>query len=153
VSRGYAPVAVVLLLAVTVLAAGAVAASLPGLPGEPPPHRGISAEATSDGRVDVTLVSGDPIDVQQASVRLTVDGDDVRHQPPVPFFAARGFRGGPTGPFNLAADPTWTVGELAGFRLAHTNDPPLRRGDTVTVRVVVDGQIVAETSTTVGSDT
>lgn len=152
-SRGYAPVAVVLLLAVTVLAVGAVAASLPGLPGEPPPHRGLSAEATSDGYVAVTLVSGDPIDVQQASVRVTVGGDDLRHQPPVPFFAARGFRGGPTGPFNLAADPTWTVGELTGFRFASTNDPSLRRGDTVTVRVLVDGHLVAESSTTVETAT
>lgn len=148
-SRGYAPVAVVLLLAVTVIAAGVVAVSLPSFSGEPPSPRGVSAEASSDGHIVVTLVSGAPVDVQQASVRVTVDGDNLRHQPPVPFFAARGFRSGPSGPFNLAADATWRVGELAGFRVASTNDPPLRRGDTVTVRVLVDGYAVAETSTTV----
>ncbi|MGB9964608.1 type IV pilin [Halobacterium hubeiense] len=147
--RGYAPVAVVLLLAVTVVAAGAVAAAVPALPGDPPPQRATSVDATSDGRVAVTLVSGEPIDVEGASVRVAVDGEPLAHQPPVPFFAAEGFDGGPTGPFNVAADPTWVVGETASLRVAGTNDPALRAGAALTVRVLVGGQVVAVAETTV----
>lgn len=149
--RGYAPVAVVLLLAVTVLAAGAVTVALPTMPGEPPPQRAVSVDAASDGRVTLTLVSGKPIDVEDASVRLRVDGEPLHHQPDVPYFATRGFHGTPTGPFNVFADPTWTVGESGTLRVASTNDPRPAVGDTLTVRVVSDGQTVATAETTVES--
>ncbi|WP_336036039.1 type IV pilin [Halobacterium yunchengense] len=148
-SRGYAPVAVVLLLAVTVLAAGVVAVSLPSPGGEPPAPRAVAADATSDGRVALTLLSGPAVDVDAAALRLSVNGDALRHQPPVPYFAARGFYGTPGGPFNVAADPEWAVGETASLRIAGTNAPRPRVGDTVTVRVVVDGRTVATEQTTV----
>lgn len=147
--RGYAPVAVVLLLAVTVVAAAAVATAVPALPGDPPPQRGVAADATSDGRVAVTLLSGESIDIESATVRVAVGGEPLAHQPPVPFFAARGFHGGPTGPFNVAADPSWTVGETASLRVAGTNSPELRVGATLTVRVLVDGRVVAVGETAV----
>ena len=89
------------------------------------------------------------MDIGSASVRVAVDGEPLTHQPPVPFFAARGFHGGPTGPFNVAADPSWTVGETASLRVAATNSPELRVGTTLTVRVLVDGQVVAVAETTV----
>lgn len=147
--RGYVPVAVVLLLAVTVAAAAAVATAVPVLPGDPPPQRGIDADATSDGRVAVTVLAGEPLDVREATVRISVDGKRLTHQPPVPFFAAAGFRGGPTGPFNVAADPTWNVGETASLRVAGTNSPALRAGASLRVEVYVDGRVVAVAETTV----
>jgi hypothetical protein len=149
VSRGYAPVAAVLVVAVTVLAAASVAVALPALPGEPPPQRAISTDATADGRVAVTLLSGDAVDVQEAEVRVSVNGDPLRHQPPVPYFAASGFYGTPTGPFNVAADPAWRVGETAALRVAGTNAPLPAAGDTVAVAVAVDGRTVATAETTV----
>lgn len=148
-SRGYAPVAVVLLLAVTVLTAGAVAMALPTVPGEPPPQRVIAVDASTDGRVTLTLVSGDPIDVEDATVRVSVDDEPLRHQPDVPYFATTGFYGTPTGPFNVFADPEWDVGESGTLRIAGTNEPRPTVGDSLTVRVVVDGQTVAAAETTV----
>lgn len=148
-ARGYAPVAVVLLLAVTVVAAAAVATAVPGLPGDPPPQRGVGVDAASGGRVAVTLLSGEPLDTRRATVRVAVDGEPLAHQPPVPFFAAEGFVGGPTGPFNVAADPSWTVGETASLRVAGTNRPALRVGATLTVRVLVAGQVVAVAEATI----
>jgi hypothetical protein len=145
------PVAVVLLVALTVLAAGSVALTLPQLPGEPPAKRGISVQATADGRVSVTLLSGEAIDVRSVEVRLAVDDESLRHQPPVPFFAAHGFRGGPTGPFNIAADPLWRVGETAGLRVAGTNQPTLAPGTTLRIRLLVRGHLVAVAETEVGS--
>lgn len=148
-ARAYAPVAVVLLLAVTVVAASMMALALPSPSGDPPAQRAITADATDDGRLTLTLVSGDAIDVQTAVVRVSVDGDALRHQPPVPYFAARGFHGAPTGPFNRAGNDRWRVGESGTLRVASTNAPLPERGDTVAVRVLVDGQPVATTEVTV----
>jgi hypothetical protein len=64
----------------------------------------------------------------------------------VPFFAARGFRAGPTGPFNAAADPGWTAGEAASLRLASTNAPGISPGDRVVVEVSVEDRRVATLS-------
>lgn len=148
-ARGYAPVSVVLLLAVTVVAAAAVATALPAVPGEPPPQRAVGVDATADGRVTVTLLSGEPIDVREASVWISVAGEPLARQPSVPFFAARGFHGGPTGPFNVAADSTWTVGETASLRVAATNEPAVRTEKTLSVEVRVDGHVVAVAETTI----
>lgn len=148
-ARAYAPVAVVLLLAVTVVAASVMALALPSLPSDPPAQRGITVEATDDGRLTLTLVAGDTIDVQDAAVRVSVDGDPLRHQPPVPYFAARGFHGAPTGPFNRAGSDQWRVGESGTLRVASTNAPLPDVGDTITVRILVDGQQVATTETSV----
>jgi hypothetical protein len=144
------PVAVVLLIAITVLAAGSVVLVLPQLPAEPPPKRTISVDASADGRVRVMLRSGPTLDTRHVDVRVAVDDESLRHQPPVPFFAADGFRGGPTGPFNVAADPTWQVGETASVRVAGTNDPVLTAGATLRIRLFVRGHVVAVAKTDVG---
>jgi len=149
VARGYAPVAVVLLVAVAVVGAAGVLVALPELSVDPPPKRGAVAEATDDGRVTLTLVSGPPVDADSLAVRVVVDGEPLHHQPPVPFFAAHGFRSGPTGPFNVAADSTWEVGEAATFRVAATNDPVPSVGDDVDVELRVRGSVVAVAGTTV----
>lgn len=80
-----------------------------------------------------------------ADLRLVVrvDGTPLRYQPTLPFFAARGFHAGPTGPFNSASDGRWSPGERASLTLASTNAPDVEPGDTVTVRVVVDGRTAA----------
>ena len=148
-ARGYAPVAVVLLVAVTVLAAAGVLVALPGLSVDPPPKRAAVAEATADGRVVLTLVTGPPVDADSLGVRVVVDGEPLRHQPPVPFFAAHGFRSGPTGPFNVASDSTWQVGESATFRVAATNSPTLSAGADVDVELRIRGSVVAVAGTTV----
>lgn len=152
-ARGYTPVAVVLVLAVTVLAAGSVVYALPSMPGDPPPKRAVAVDASSDGSVTLTLVSGPSVDVRDLDVTVTVDGEPLAHQPPVPFFAATGFVSAPTGPFNPAADSTWTVGESTSFRVGSTNDPSVAAGDTVEVTLRVDGSVIAGAETTAASKT
>lgn len=150
-SRANAPVVgIALLLVATVATAGVVATGVFGLaPSEPPASASLalSADAESD-RVTLTHSGGDRLDVDELRVRVEVDGQPLDHQPPVPFFAATGFRGGPTGPFNPAADQTWEPGESARFRLAGTNDPTLSPGSEVVVSVYHDDRLVAELSTT-----
>lgn len=137
--------AAVLLVAVTVLGASLVGVAALGqasaLDGQPR-LASVSLSVSGD-RLTLLHEGGDAIDVRRLSVRVAVDGERLRHQPPVPFFSARGFRAGPTGPFNVAADPRWTAGEAASLRVASTNAPPLRVGATVTVALAVDGRPLA----------
>lgn len=144
-----APVAVVLLVAVTVFGAASVALVLPALPDEPEPRRTVGVDATADGWVVLTLRSGPAVDVDRLDVRVAVDDQPLRHHPPVPFFVAHGFRAGPTGPFNVASDQRWSVAETASFRVAGTNDPTLSAGASVRIRLLVNDQIVAVARTTV----
>jgi flagellin-like protein len=144
--RAVTPVlGVVLLVALTVaLTAGIGGALLPETTlVDPPPTVSLdcTAHAGTD-RVACVHRGGDRLDARELGLWLTVDGEPLTHQPPVPFFAARGFHAGPTGPFNSAADPGWTAGETAGVRLAATNRPGLDPGSRVTVRVVADGYTV-----------
>jgi hypothetical protein len=107
------------------------------------------ATLSVDGnRLTVTHRAGEPIDVRRLDVVVRVDGTPLRYQPPVPFFAARGFGSGPAGPFNAAADPTWTVGERASLRVATTNRPTLVAGARVTVELRYDGRRLATLSAT-----
>ncbi|MFC3477600.1 type IV pilin [Halobacterium litoreum] len=153
-ARGYAPVAVVLLLAVTVVAAASVLTILPSVTERPPAdQRGVAVDATADGRVTLTLVAGPELDVRDVDVAISVDGAALDHQPPVPFFSATGFVSGPTGPFNVADDPTWRVGESASVRIAGTNAPTVEAGDAVEVRLVVRGTVVATARTEVTEGT
>ncbi|MFB6143064.1 MAG: type IV pilin N-terminal domain-containing protein [Halorientalis sp.] len=136
-SRGTsAVVAVALLSLVTVLAAGAVGTLAVGIaPDGAPPRVVLSASADAGAdRVALTHRSGEPLDVSRLRLVVHVGGRRLAHQPPVPFFAARGFESGPTGPFNVATGGAWRVGETATFRLASTNSPQLSPG----VRVRVD---------------
>lgn len=141
----------VLLVGVTVLLAVALSVMATGFaPPEPPGQ--VVVEVTADsatGRVAFVHVAGPPLDVRTLTLRVEIGGEPLVHQPPVPFAAAMGFNGFPTGPFNPAADPGWEAGETASFRVAGTNDPPLAPGVTLTVTVVRDGLPVAEASTTV----
>lgn len=136
--RGASPVlAVVLLVGVTVVCAAAVGSLLFGQAGavaDPAPRASLSLSATAD-RVSLVHEGGDSLDATRLRLRVAVNGTPLAHQPPVPFFSARGFRPGPSGPFNSASDPGWTAGETASFRVAGTNEPTLRPGASVTVEV------------------
>jgi FlaG/FlaF family flagellin (archaellin) len=147
-ARGLAPVAGVLLIAITVVLAGGVVTAAIDAPPEPAPMVSLSLSATDD-RIAVTHRGGDALDASELDVRVRVDGEPLARQPPVPFFSAAGFHPGPTGAFNAATDGDWRVGGAASFRVAGTNDPILEPGRTVTVDVSVDGQPVATLETVV----
>lgn len=142
--RANATVAIVLLVGLGVLLAAGVGAALtsPDLPSQPR-YVTVEGEATADGTIRLEHTGGSAIDVRRLDVSVTVDGEALRYQPPVPFFSARGFYSGPRGPFNSAADPAWTAGELAGFSIAGTNDPPLVPESEVVVRLSIGEQTVA----------
>lgn len=146
-ARALTPIAVVLLVAVTVLlAVGVGTTALEAVTlSSPAPTATITLDATAD-RVVLTHRGGDPIAVDDLRVVVTVNGEPLANQPPVPFFSATGFRPGPTGPFNAATPEEWTVGTSASFRIAGTNDPTPVPGDRITVRLVVDDQPIATLS-------
>jgi flagellin-like protein len=150
-------VGVALALALTVvLASGAAVAFAFGvtLPASPPDARiAVTVDATANAVV-LEHRGGDALHVDDGDLRVVVTVDDtpLRHQPPVPFFAARGFAPGPTGPFNRGYDGAWTAGDTASFELAGTNAPLPVPGDTVTVAIYADGALVARTSTTAGEN-
>lgn len=120
------------------------------------PQTGLSAEpvvisvtaTAEDSALWFRHEAGPPIDVRTVSLRLRIDGIAATHQPPIPFFAATGFASGPTGPFNPATDPVWSVGETTSLRLAGSNHPPLRSGSTVEVTIVRDGLPIVRARTT-----
>lgn len=141
-------VGVVLLVAITVVAAGAVGLAATATTAESPPVAsvGVSADAAQN-EITVSHRGGDTLDVSELTVHVTVEGDPLAEQPPVPFFAASGFRSGPTGPFNPASPDEFGAGDTASFRLASTNDPLLSPGDQVTVEIRTDVGVVARTTT------
>lgn len=143
-SRASAPVAVVLLVGLSVVLAAGVGAALtnPALQSQPR-FVTIDGEASADGTVTLEHTGGAALDVRRLDVAVTVDGTPLTHQPPVPYFSATGFYSGPRGPFNAAADPAWTAGEVASFAIAGTNDPPLLPDSEVVVRLTIGEQPVA----------
>ena len=115
---------------------------------EPTPTATFSASA-SDDRIELVHRGGEPLEVEALRLRISVDGEELARQPDVPFFSQRGFRPGPTGPFNTASDGTWTVGERASLQVAGSNEPSLEPGASVQIRIVSDGTELARLSTTV----
>jgi hypothetical protein len=131
-------------LTVALLVSLAVAGAALGLLPDPAPTAAFAlrADAATD-RLVLTHRGGDPVDVRAATLRVAVSGQPLRHQPPTPFFAADGFRSGPTGPLNPESDGRWTAGERGRLRLAATNAPLLDPGDRVRATIRVDGRRVA----------
>lgn len=153
-SRGSAPViGGILVVALAVVLATLVGTAVLGsgsVPTSPEPAPAMAVDLTVDGdTLRFTHESGDSLDVRSLSVWVSVDGEPLADQPPVPFFSASGFEPGPTGPFNSASDPEWSVGETATVTVAGTNSPTIEPGSTVSVRLTVDGKTVARTETTV----
>jgi len=105
----------------------------------------LSVDPGSD-RLSLVHAGGDSLDPERLRLRISVEGDPIAHQPPVPFFSARGFHSGPTGPFNSATGGEWTAGERASLRLAGTNTE-LRPGDRVVVELYRGEQRLAALET------
>lgn len=144
--RGLATTGQVLVLAIAVVIGTTTAGLLlTTLTAQSPPTQPVSVSATAaaNGTIILTHQGGPQLDVRQVTLTVVVAGQSLTHQPPIPFFAATGFHGGPTGPFNSAADPVWTIGETAGFAIAGTNAPQLEPGDRVVIRVYRDGALIA----------
>lgn len=136
--------AAIAVLLAAVLVSGVTAISLES----DPPTAAFDLEA--DGETDtleIEHVGGETVDVRDLSVTITVEGDTLRYQPPVPFVGADGFDGSPDGPFNDEADPSWERGERVTLTVAETNQPTLNSGDTVTVTLTVDDYRIATLET------
>ncbi|KAB1186864.1 MULTISPECIES: type IV pilin [Haloferax] len=152
-TRGSTPlVGSVLFVGLLVVLAGVVGvAALDAAASQPTPLRPtVLSVDVADETVALTHEEGAPLDVRSLRIRITVDGDELAFQPPVPFFSARGFQPGPTGPFNIAADARWTVGETASVELAGTNRPAISPGARVVVSVY-DGETLVAVLRTVAS--
>ena len=80
-------------------------------------------------------LAGTPLALDDATVTITIDDEPLRHQPPLPFFAARGFQSAPTGAFNSGSDGTLSVGDDASMQIAQTNHPWPERGSSVRLTV------------------
>lgn len=142
-------VALALLVAVAAAIAGVVGATTFGIAteatGETIPTASLALSVEGD-RLVFAHRAGETLDVRRLRLRIRVDGEPLTHQPSLPFFAARGFRAGPTGPFNAAGEPVWEVGETASLRIASTNRPRPAPGSRVTATVYAGERPVAELS-------
>ncbi len=154
-SRASVPaISVLVLTLITVLLAAAVGVTaIETRPMSPSTPTSMSVTAWSDGRIILVHEAGPELNVNNLALRITIDDVPLEHQPPIPFFAARGFQAGPTGPFNSAAAQSWTLGEQASFHLAGTNSPALEPGASVKIRVRRDDVTIAVVETTVESAT
>lgn len=144
-------VGTVLLVGITVAVAAVLGTTLFGqataLAGAPPTA---AVEVVAEGdRITLSHEGGDSVDVDALDVAISIDGESLTHQPPVPFFAAEGFHGGPDGAFNPETDDEWVVGETTTLRVAETNDPALEPGAQLTVELFARGTRFASLSTRV----
>ncbi len=149
-ARAISPViGVVILVAITVALAGVVlAVGMSTTPPASPPT------ATVDGSVDpaenkLSLVhtGGDPLPLEEISIRITVDGTPLAHQPPVPYYNPTGFTGFPSGVFNPMSDDVWEAGERGTITIDGDENRPLPTPDaTVEVTIVADGVTVTRTT-------
>ncbi|WP_435076410.1 type IV pilin [Halococcus sp. AFM35] len=146
--RAVSPViGVVLIVAVTVVLAAVVGAFVVGV-GDAgnAPEAAITAKFGNEypNQINLTHHSGDPLDVTKLTVRIFVDGEPLKHQPDVPFFAGKGFKSETSGPFNSnTADKSWTAGETASLTVASTtNSPQPSAGSRVTVKIYSEGEAV-----------
>lgn len=139
-------VGIALLILVAVLSSAVVGATVfDSTPTENEPPR-VSFTASADGpadRIAMTHRSGDALTVSNLRLEISIDGEPLAEQPPVPFFAAPGFESGPTGPFNTATDGRWQAGETGAVRLATTNSPQLHAGARVTIAVYTENYRLA----------
>ena len=154
-TRAVSPVVgTVTLVLIAVLLAGVLMASVgtASLDQTDPEFASISATATQNGTIVLTHEGGQPVDVREISVVISVEGTRLAEQPPVPFFSAAGFEPGPTGPFNSAAEPRWTVGETTSLTIAGSNTPTPEPGDSVTVEILRGDRPLTRVQTTIPRD-
>lgn len=142
--RAVSPViGVVLLIAVTVIVAALLGVTVFGIAEtDPPPHATFTLSAHSSTQtITLTHRGGSALDPSSLRLRISVDGEPIAHQPPIPFFASEGFMSGPTGPFNSADEGKWITGQSASVQLASTNTQ-FQAGSVITVRLYVDDQLL-----------
>jgi flagellin-like protein len=142
--RGVAPViGVCLLLAVTVVLAALVGAFAVGVSGQTDdvPKAVITANLNGN-EITLTHRSGDPLNVNELTVRIFVDGQPLKYQPDVPAYGSSGFNG-LSGDFHVWGTQPWRAGEMAGLDIAGSNAPLPSAGSRVTVRIYSNGGIVA----------
>lgn len=140
-------VGVALLVAITVVGAATVGLAVESTPNESPELASFELVADANtNSLSLTHQGGDPIDLTETTIHVEIDGQALETNPPVPFFAAAGFKSGPSGPFNIASPDTWRPGETGRVQVASTNNPQLSRGSTVTVQIVADGTEIAKVS-------
>lgn len=119
-------------------------------PAEAPRPIVLSASAlVDDGTVVVAIVhqGGPGLDVHEIEVRISVGGDRLDEQPPVPFYSAPGYASFPSGPFNPVADPRWEVGERASLTITGENAASIEEGATVRIEIYRDGLRVGTVET------
>jgi hypothetical protein len=149
-SRGTIPlVGVVLLVALTVAAGAVVAAGALGVEPHSPADR-VALEVAVDAggnRIALTHAGGTTLDVRELSLTIRIEGEPLTHQTPIPYFAAPGFVGAPTGPINSGGDPDWSTGERATLRIAATNEPRPGPGDRMTVELAGERAALARVGT------
>ncbi|WP_181686349.1 type IV pilin [Halorhabdus salina] len=145
--RAISPVVgTVLLLAITIVLAGTMSAVIltPDVePSIPTTRFSATADASTDS-ITLTHEGGQALDPDSVDVQIKVDGQSLDHQPPIPFFAAKGFKSGPTGPFNSQTRGNWTAGEAGTVELATSNTPLLSDGATVEITISRDGRVLTE---------
>jgi len=141
-------VGVVLLVGLVVAGAGTLSLALATEPAEPAPMAGFELAVDADtDTLSLTHRGGEAIALTATTIRVEINGTALTHQPPIPFFAARGFESGPAGPLNSASDNVWHPGETGTVVLASTNEPTLTRDSTVTVRIITDETEIARLQT------
>lgn len=149
-NRGVAPaVGVVLLVMIAAVMAASVMAIAVDADTPSTSTVVIDVEADTSGELRFVHRGGSSLDPDVLSLFVSVDGQPLAYQPPIPFFSATGFVSAPTGPFNSATGGEWQAGELASFRIASTNDPDLTEGGTVRVELVSGTDRILELTTTV----
>lgn len=149
-SRGIAPIVGVLaMLAVVTTLGGVVAAVVPGVVDSTSVEPiSIDLEHKSGDELVYTLKGGSAVDVNELELRILVNGVPLEFQPTVPSRNNHGFRGGPSGAFHAWGTTTWEPGATASLQVGGENVPTIEHGDTITTEFYLDGQLIAETSTT-----
>lgn len=144
--RGVSPVVgSLLLVALVVCFAAVVAVAFGSAPiGSSGPNAAFEMEVGAGGEIDLDHVAGDPVEVGELSMTISVNGESLEHQPEIPFNGSTGFASAPSGPINgQSNDDEWSTGENVTLEVAGTNDPEIEAGDQVTVVLAVEGETIA----------
>ncbi len=158
-TRGSAAiVGVAAMLTATVVLAGAVAATGSSLHVLPTNSCSVTGAGVSSPdavalsvqlrgpRIQLTHEAGPKVNVSTVRMMILINRTPLQFQPPIPYFAARGFRSGPFGPFNSASDGMWEPGETASLEIAQTNTPHPVVGATLSVELRQQACVIGSVS-------
>lgn len=144
-ARGISPVVgTLLLVALVVCFAAVIAVAFGSMPiVSSGPDAAFEMAVGADGEIELDHVAGEPVEVDDLSMTISVNGEVLEHQPEIPFNGNEGFNGAASGPFHPDSSSNWTTGETASVKVAGTNDPEIESGDRVTVVLAVGGETIA----------